>query len=463
MVGGNKYPQCKNCGQENEQPVFIKKYNGWCGACLDKTLNPPKECSHCFQPLKGKYTEITFTGSVTVGTGGRNQQSNIRVPLHQNCVADFRKQNDAWKEQQDDPLNRKCEKCNGSLFKKRTSKKAEEYLKKQYPNAEVLWGSSKYYGVKNRELCKNCFQKEETDYRNTDEQITAKTYTKFKNGNNDGGGLVKYCENHKKWDGCYRDKPNDIPKPKPRDKDKPNRKPDKDPNLKPDEVCERCGASCIIHKTKTSYTIKRKRYIKHKVNFTRESSQWFGLNCGCIEKYKQENQGTCPQCHKTEFPDMAKGWLLDYEVKMAFSSPLCHVTYRELKWEEAQRLTQIEMMPPELDVETNPGQNTDWEKEGLKREVLFWREYAKSLEERLNNQNLTPQERQQSNYLRNLQQNTLRNAESNYRNRYGELTEDDPNKGKGMSGGIIFLMIIGALVVVGGIIFLLTRNNKSKK
>jgi hypothetical protein len=99
----------------------------------------------------------------------------------------------------------------------------------------------------------------------------------------------------------------------------------------------------------------------------------------------------------------------------------------------------------------------------LKREVLFWREYAKSLEERLNNQNLTPQERQQSNYLRNLQQNTLRNAESNYRNRYGELTEDDPNKGKGMSGGIIFLMIIGALVVVGGIIFLLTRNNKSKK
>jgi len=245
-------------------------------------------------------------------------------------------------------------------------------------------------------------------------------------------------------------------------KDRPTDKGDKP---EPDELCERCGASCIVHKTKTSYTIKRRRYIRHKVDFTRESSQWFGLNCGCIEKYKQENQGTCPQCKKTEFPDMAKGWMLDYEVKLAFCSPKCHVTYRELKWEEAQRLNNIEMMPPELDVETNPNQNTDWEKEGLKREVLFWREYARSLEERLNSQNLTPEERQQSNYLRNLQQNTLRNAESNYQNRYDNLSEDgSDNKDKdGLGGGMIFLIIIGVATVVGGIIFLLTRNKKSKK
>jgi len=121
------------------------------------------------------------------------------------------------------------------------------------------------------------------------------------------------------------------------------------------------------------------------------------------------------------------------------------------------------MMPPELDVETNPNQNTDWEKEGLKREVLYWREYAKSLEQRLNNQNLTPQERQQSNYLRNLQQNTLRNVESNYQSRYGALSEDDSDKGKGINVGMIALMVIGGLVLVGGIIFLLTRNKKKTK
>jgi len=124
-----------------------------------------------------------------------------------------------------------------------------------------------------------------------------------------------------------------------------------------------------------------------------------------------------------------------------------------MEWEEAQRLTRVELAPPELELSTNEGQNTDWEKEGLKREVLFWREYAKSLEQRLNNQNLTPQERQQADYLRNLQQNTLRNAESNYQSRYGNLTEDGSDKGKGLSGGIIALLIIGLLVLVGGIIF----------
>ena len=123
------------------------------------------------------------------------------------------------------------------------------------------------------------------------------------------------------------------------------------------------------------------------------------------------------------------------------------------------------MFPPELDVSVNPGQNTDLEKEGLKREVLFWREYARELETRLNNQtNLTPEESQQSNYLRNLQQNTLRNAENAYQSRYGSLNEDgSDNKNKGgISGGMIALIVIGIAIVVGGMIFLLTRNKNKK-
>ncbi|CAG8472252.1 2692_t:CDS:2, partial [Scutellospora calospora] len=93
--------------------------------------------------------------------------------------------------------------------------------------------------------------------------------------------------------------------------------------------------------------------------------------------------------------------------------------------------------------------------EGLRREVLFWREYARSLEQRLSNQNnLTPQERQQSNYLRNLQRNTLNSAESNYKNKYGSLVEDKPkgsdNKDKGMSGGVIALMVIGGIILTNG-------------
>jgi hypothetical protein len=53
---------------------------------------------------------------------------------------------------------------------------------------------------------------------------------------------------------------------------------------------------------------------------------------------------------------------------------------------------------------------------------------VRELEARLNNpSNLTPEERQQSNYLRNLQQNTLNSAENSYSSKYGKLTEDSPN------------------------------------
>jgi len=89
---------------------------------------------------------------------------------------------------------------------------------------------------------------------------------------------------------------------------------------------------------------------------------------------------------------------------------------------------------------------------------------VRELEQRLSNQsNLTPEQRQQSNYLRNLQQNTLRNAESAYQSRYGNLSENGSNnKGKGMSGGMITVIIIGIAILVGGVIFLLARKSKKK-
>ncbi|CAG8789856.1 7141_t:CDS:2, partial [Racocetra fulgida] len=125
--------------------------------------------------------------------------------------------------------------------------------------------------------------------------------------------------------------------------------------------------------------------------------------------------------------------MLDYEIHKAFCSSKCHVEYRQLSWEQASNLTQIQMYPPQLDISNK--------KEGLKREVLFWREYAKELEKKLANQNnLTPEEKQQANYLKKLQQNTLQSAEKSYKDKYGELKEESSDKGKGLSGGVIALI-----------------------
>ena len=262
----------------------------------------------------------------------------------------------------------------------------------------------------------------------------------------------------------FKQKVKDLEKEIYADKPTENGK-DRKPN--PDEECEKCGVSCIVHQTKTSYTIKRKRYIKHKTDFTRESSVWFGLNCNCAREFREANQQTCPQCKKREFPHMKRGWLLDYEIKKAFCSPLCHVTYRELKWEEAQRLSRVEMFPPELDVEVSSQQNTNWEQQGLRNEVLLLREMVRELEQRLrNSSNLTPEERLQSNYLKNLQQNTLQNAENSYKDKYGELKEDssnNPNKGKEMDKGVIALLIITGIAIVGVVFYFLIRKKPSKK
>lgn len=159
--------------------------------------------------------------------------------------------------------------------------------------------------------------------------------------------------------------------------------------------------------------------------------------------------------------------MLDYEIHQAFCSSECHVNYRQLSWERAQNLTQIVMYPPQLDISNSGSQsNFDWEKEGLKREVLFWREYARELEKKLNNQsNLTPQQKQQANYLKKLQQNTLNSAEKSYKDKYGELREESPKneKGKSMDGRTIALIIggiVGGIAIIGGLVYFLKKRKK---
>jgi hypothetical protein len=252
-------------------------------------------------------------------------------------------------------------------------------------------------------------------------------------------------------------------------------------------TCERCNTSCWKDKGDNGSGYYRKR-ITHWYTDFRKTVNYFCIDgdCGslskkgdskCAEEFKKEHQQTCPQCQKTEWPDMAKGWMLDYEIHQAFCSPDCHVKYRKLSWEQADQLTQIEVLPPELELSSGNSKDFDWEKEGSKKEILYWRESVKELQRQLEeskkkplNQrkpNEIPHQARQISYLLILHQNSQQKSEQAYQDKYGKAELDalissnsnNPNE-KGMSGGMIALLIIGGVILVGGIIFLLTRSKK---
>ena len=119
-----------------------------------------------------------------------------------------------------------------------------------------------------------------------------------------------------------------------------------------------------------------------------------------------------------------------------------------LSWEQAEQLTQIEMFSPELDVPSNNNSNFNWEQEGLRREVLYWRESVRELQRQLEESKKKPKDQQHPNevphqqrqisYLLRLHQNTQQKAEKSYKDKYGELKEGGSNNEKNKSKGMYY-------------------------
>lgn len=153
----------------------------------------------------------------------------------------------------------------------------------------------------------------------------------------------------------------------------------------PNECCEGCGISCKI-----KGKVKRTKITSHRTNFTTEE-HFFGTNCSCLEEYKRTHPRTCTNCQKQEWPDMKKGWLLDYEIKRAFCSPICHVKYRESQWKQEQLPKtkvkelrkdlgkRVELYPMELTLSDGGKKDFDWEKEASKKKVLTLKKLTKVL------------------------------------------------------------------------------------
>ena len=178
---------------------------------------------------------------------------------------------------------------------------------------------------------------------------------------------------------------------------------------------------------------------------------------------------------------MSKGWLLDYELHKAFCSPDCHIAYRKLDLDKVGNLPKVELISPELEI-TNQGNKPDfdWEKEGQKQEILYWRETVKELQRQLENSKQKPADQQHPNeikhqqrqisYLLKLHQNTQQKVEKAYQNKYGKSELDklsDSNQPKGKepinwTPWIIGGFIVGGILVIGIIAYLLLKKDNKE-
>ncbi|WP_147409574.1 hypothetical protein [endosymbiont GvMRE of Glomus versiforme] len=239
-------------------------------------------------------------------------------------------------------------------------------------------------------------------------------------------------------------------------------------------------------------------------NFTKRV--WhFGLHCPCAEQFKRENQQSCGQCQKQEWPDMAKGWLLDYELKLAFCSPTCHINYRQAQWEQenlnnwqnqtrpnySQWARQAQFFPPQLNItlsDSNQTQNSSTnsinqiDQEATKQEILYYKKSLQELKRQLENsqQKSTSQQKpneikhqqEQIDYLLTLHQNTQQQVENDYQAKYGKtalnsllasLEKEQINQQpkKNYWPLVIGVGLVGGGLIIGLVIWLVFRKKNN--
>jgi hypothetical protein len=181
-------------------------------------------------------------------------------------------------------------------------------------------------------------------------------------------------------------------------------------------LCDGCGVSCWKDQgdRKAGYYRTRIRHwdLNHceEVKYFCQDGDYGTLNrkgnSKCAEKFKKTRQETCAQCQKREWPDMEKGWSLDYGLKTIFCSSMCHMLHHKALWEketgkEVNKETKIpnsvmekwvaktELFPMELELSSEEEKDFDWEKESAKKEVLTLKEFNIALEQKSNDPQFT--------------------------------------------------------------------------
>ncbi|RHZ37455.1 hypothetical protein GvMRE_I1g370 [endosymbiont GvMRE of Glomus versiforme] len=245
-------------------------------------------------------------------------------------------------------------------------------------------------------------------------------------------------------------------------------------------TCKRCGTSCWNSKI-GKYTIKRIWYSD--LNF-HEEIHYFSENCSCAEEFKRSRQQTCRQCQKREWPDMRKGWALDYGLRTIFCSSICHYKHHKALWEAEQHkkgksaaedipnttikawTKDTKLYPMELALTSEGKKDFDWTKEASKKEVLTLKEFSKSLKKEVAKSTADPklskEEKEMASYFLELAENSEKKATETYESKYGKLDtsqEQEPKKN-------YWPLIVGSGIILAGIIglivWLITRKKNEQ-
>ncbi|WP_147410769.1 hypothetical protein [endosymbiont GvMRE of Glomus versiforme] len=111
-------------------------------------------------------------------------------------------------------------------------------------------------------------------------------------------------------------------------KPNPNRN---NPNLnRRKHICEKCDISCWVE-SENAYLYRTIRYEYYDPygNFKKEVHIFSDKNCSCAEEFKRNHQQDCGYCGKREWPEMKKGWAIDFELRITFCSPSCNYKYHK--------------------------------------------------------------------------------------------------------------------------------------
>lgn len=163
---------------------------------------------------------------------------------------------------------------------------------------------------------------------------------------------------------------------------------------------------------------------------------------------------------------------------MAFYSPSCHISYRQIQWEKENQAKpepapkpsptvlakKVKLFPMELELASGDKKEFDWEKEASKKEVLILKEMSKKLT--ADTVESSKIKKELTEYTKLITENSLAEAKKVYAEKYGKGELEVL-----LSGGSVqpvkknyLPWIIGGVAVVGLIgglgVWLWSKRNK---